>query len=82
MEKDEPVYYGDILNKFKKFGNYPRLFLKENISFKFKHGKLGLRHVGRGESGRVIAIMAGSGAGKSTLLHVLNGSTDHRKGRS
>lgn len=75
-EKDEPVYYGDILNKFKKFGEYPRLsFEGRNISFRFKNGKLGLRNVNLSEeSGNLIALMGGSGAGKSTLLHVLNGS--------
>lgn len=75
-EKDEPVYYGDILNKFKKFGKYPRLsFEGKNLSFRFKNGKLGLREVNLSEeSGNLIALMGGSGAGKSTLLHVLNGS--------
>jgi ABC transport system ATP-binding/permease protein len=75
-EKDEPVYYGDILNTFKKFGNYPRLtFEGRNISFKFKSGRIGLRGVNLSEeSGNLIALMGGSGAGKSTLLHVLNGS--------
>lgn len=75
-DKDEPVYYGDILNKFKKFGQYPRLsFEGKNLSFKFKNGKLGLREVNLSEeSGNLIALMGGSGAGKSTLLHVLNGS--------
>ncbi|HMG90434.1 MAG TPA: ATP-binding cassette domain-containing protein [Chryseolinea sp.] len=75
-EKDEPVYYGDILNKFKRFGNFPRLsFEGRDISFKFKNGKLGLRDVSLSEeSGNLIALMGGSGAGKSTLLHVLNGS--------
>jgi ABC transport system ATP-binding/permease protein len=75
-EKDEPVYYGDILNRFKKFGQFPRLsFEGKNISFKFKNGRLGLRNVSLSEeSGNLIALMGGSGAGKSTLLHVLNGS--------
>jgi hypothetical protein len=32
-EKDEPVYYWDILNRFKKFGQFPRLsFEGKNIS--------------------------------------------------
>jgi ABC-type multidrug transport system ATPase subunit len=82
-EKDEPVYYGDILNKFKKFGNFPRLsFEGRNISFKFKNGKLGLREVSLSEeSGNLIALMGGSGAGKSTLLHVLNGSDGPSQGQ-
>jgi ABC-type multidrug transport system ATPase subunit/uncharacterized tellurite resistance protein B-like protein len=75
-DKDEPIYYGDILNKFKKFGEFPRLsFEARDISFKFKNGRLGLRDVNLAEeSGNLIALMGASGAGKSTLLHVLNGS--------
>jgi ABC-type multidrug transport system ATPase subunit/uncharacterized tellurite resistance protein B-like protein len=75
-DKDEPIYYGDILNKFKKFGEFPRLsFEARDINFKFKNGRLGLREVSLAEeSGNLIALMGASGAGKSTLLHVLNGS--------
>jgi ABC transport system ATP-binding/permease protein len=75
-DKDEPVYYGDLLNRFKKFGDFPRLsFEGKGISFKFKNGRLGLRDVHLAEeSGNLIALMGASGAGKSTLLHVLNGS--------
>ncbi len=82
-EKDEPVYYGDILNRFKKFGEFPRLsFEGKNISFKFKNGRLGLRIVNLAEeSGNLIALMGGSGAGKSTLLHVLNGSEKPSEGQ-
>ena len=82
-EKDEPVYYGDILNRFKKFGQFPRLsFEGKNISFKFRNGRLGLRSVSLSEeSGNLIALMGGSGAGKSTLLHVLNGSEKPSEGQ-
>lgn len=75
-EKDEPVYYGQILNQFKSFNAHARTsFEAKNISFKFKNGRLGLRSVHLSEeSGNLIALMGGSGAGKSTLLHVLNGS--------
>jgi ABC transport system ATP-binding/permease protein len=81
-EKDNPVYYGDVLNKFKKFGKYPRLtFEGRNISFKFKSGRIGLRAINLSEeSGNLIALMGGSGAGKSTLLHVLNGSENPSEG--
>jgi ABC-type multidrug transport system ATPase subunit/uncharacterized tellurite resistance protein B-like protein len=74
-DKDDPVYYGDILGKFKTFGDHSRTsFEAKNISFKFKNGKLGLRQVNLAEeSGNLIALMGASGAGKSTLLHVLNG---------
>ncbi|MEO5977620.1 MAG: ATP-binding cassette domain-containing protein [Chryseolinea sp.] len=82
-DKDEPLYYGDILNRFKKFGQFPRLsFEGKNLSFKFKNGKLGLRGVSLSEeSGNLIALMGGSGAGKSTLLHVLNGSDGPSEGQ-
>jgi ABC-type multidrug transport system ATPase subunit/uncharacterized tellurite resistance protein B-like protein len=75
-EKDEPVYYGQILNQFKNFSNQSRTsFEAKDISFKFKSGRLGLRNVNLSEeSGNLIALMGASGAGKSTLLHVLNGS--------
>lgn len=82
-EKDEPVYYGDILNKFKKFGQYPRLTLEgRGLSYSFRNGKLGLRDVSLWEeSGNLVALMGGSGAGKSTLLHVLNGSDSPSQGQ-
>jgi ABC transport system ATP-binding/permease protein len=75
-DKDEPVYYGDILGKFKTFGDHSRTsFEAKSISYKFKNGKLGLREVTLAEeSGNLVALMGASGAGKSTLLHVLNGS--------
>lgn len=75
-EKDEPVYYGQILNQFKRFGDHSRTsFEAKDISYQFRNGKLGLRNVNLlEESGNLIALMGASGAGKSTLLHVLNGS--------
>jgi ABC-type multidrug transport system ATPase subunit/uncharacterized tellurite resistance protein B-like protein len=82
-DKDEPVYYGDLLNRFKKFGDFPRLsFEGKGINFKFKNGRLGLRDVHLAEeSGSLIALMGASGAGKSTLLHVLNGSEKPSQGQ-
>lgn len=82
-EKDEPVYYGDVLARFKKFGRFPRLsFEGKGLSFRFRNGKLGLREVSLNEeSGNLIALMGGSGAGKSTLLHVLNGSEAPSEGQ-
>lgn len=75
-DKDDPVYYGDILQRLKKFGQFSRLsFEAKGVSFKFKNGRLGLRDVSLAEeSGNLVALMGASGAGKSTLLHVLNGS--------
>jgi ABC transport system ATP-binding/permease protein len=82
-DKDEPVYYGELLNQFKKFGDFPKLsFEGKDISFKFKNGKLGLRNVNLAEeSGNLIALMGASGAGKSTLLHVLNSSEKPSQGQ-
>jgi len=75
-EKDDPLYYGEIQNEFKKAGEYSRTtFEAAKITYQFRNGKLGLRNVSLSEeSGNLIALMGASGAGKSTLLHVLNGS--------
>lgn len=82
-EKDEPVYYGDILQKLKLFGDFSRLtFEAHEISYAFRNGKLGLRNVSLAEeSGNLVALMGASGAGKSTLLHVLNGTEKPTSGR-
>lgn len=75
-EKDDPVYYGQVVNAFNKVSDAsPITFEARDISYRFKSGKLGLRNVSLSEeSGNLIALMGASGAGKSTLLHVLNGS--------
>lgn len=75
-EKDNPLYYGEVQNAFKKVSDFsPTTFEARNISYQFRNGKLGLRNVHLFEgSGNLIALMGASGAGKSTLLHVLNGS--------
>ena len=72
----DPIYYGDVLAKFKKMGDGTRTsFEAKKISYLFKNGKLGLREVNVfEESGKLVALMGASGAGKSTLLHVLNGT--------
>jgi ABC transport system ATP-binding/permease protein len=82
-DKDEPVYYGQILNQFVKFGDHARTsFEAGNLVFKFKSGRIGLRDVSLAEeSGNLVALMGGSGAGKSTLLHVLNGSEKPASGQ-
>ncbi|MFN3840867.1 MAG: ATP-binding cassette domain-containing protein, partial [Cyclobacteriaceae bacterium] len=82
-EKDDPVYYGEILNAFKKFSDGSRIsFEAKNISFKFKNGKLGLRQINLAEqSGNLVALMGASGAGKSTLLYVLNGTETPSEGQ-
>lgn len=75
-EGSNPVYFGEILNQFKKQKSESRTtFEAKNISYQFKNGKLGLRQINiLEESGNLIALMGASGAGKSTLLQVLNGS--------
>ena len=75
-EGADPVYFGEILGKFKKKTTEARTtFEAKNISFHFKNGKIGLRNISLSEeSGNLIALMGASGSGKSTLLQVLNGS--------
>jgi ABC-type multidrug transport system ATPase subunit/uncharacterized tellurite resistance protein B-like protein len=81
-EKDEPLYYGQVQNEFKKPGHYSRItFEARDISYQFGNGKLGLRSVSLSEeSGNLVALMGASGAGKSTLLYVLNGSEPPSRG--
>ncbi len=77
-DKAQAIYYGDVISQFiKSDDNKTISFEANNISYRFKGGKLGLRDINLAEeSGRLIGLMGASGAGKSTLLHVLNG-TDH-----
>jgi len=72
-DKDDPVYYGDVLSKFKKFEEGSRItFEAKGIDFKFKNGKLGLRNINISEeSGNLIALMGASGSGKSTLMNII-----------
>ena len=82
-EKDDPVYYGEVQNEFKKVSDFnPTTFEAREISYQFRNGKLGLRNINLfEESGNLIALMGASGAGKSTLLHVLNGSEKPSAGK-
>jgi len=74
--KVKPVYYSDILSAFMSDTSKAKVsFVVQNLEYKFKGGKLGLRDINFSEeSGKLIGIMGGSGAGKSTLLNVLNGN--------
>jgi ABC-type multidrug transport system ATPase subunit len=80
--KVQPIYYSDIISAFLSSKTGSRItFNANNIEYKFKTGKLGLRGVNiHEESGRLIGIMGGSGAGKSTLLNVLNSNEAPTKG--
>src|SRR5690606_12030661 len=80
---DERIYSGQVQNIFKKAERKKRITFEErDISYKFRHGKLGLRSIHLAEeSGNLIALMGASGAGKSTLLHVLNGSEKPSSGQ-
>lgn len=82
-EAADAVYYGEIINHFKKENLGTRTsFEAKGISYQFKNGKLGLRDVViTEESGNLVALMGASGAGKSTLLHVLNGTEKPSKGQ-
>jgi ABC transport system ATP-binding/permease protein len=72
--KVKPVYYSDILSTFMSDTSKAKVsFVVQNLEYRFKGGKLGLRDINFSEeSGKLIGIMGGSGAGKSTLLNVLN----------
>lgn len=82
-DKDEPLYYGQVQNVFKKADEKKRItFEARDISYRFRNGKLGLRNIHLAEeSGNLIALMGASGSGKSTLLHVLNGSEKPAEGQ-
>ncbi len=73
--KAKPIYYSDVLARFKADENYTRLSYEvRNISYQFKTGNLGLRDISFAEEqGKLIGIMGASGAGKTTLLNVLSG---------
>lgn len=74
-DKMNPVYYSDVVSHFMQSGDEAKITFEANdIHFKFKNGKIGLREINiKEESGKLIGLMGASGAGKSTLLNVLNG---------
>src|SRR5690606_32843359 len=67
-DKDEPVYYGDVLSRFKRLDKGERISFQANdIHFRFKNGGIGLQEVNLAEeSGNLVALMGASGSGKST----------------
>jgi ABC transport system ATP-binding/permease protein len=72
----KPIYFGDVISFFNEQRDGSKIIFEVNdIEYRFKGGKMGLRKMSfTEESGRLIGIMGASGAGKSTLLNVLNGS--------
>ncbi len=81
--KFRAIYYSDIQNHFKTDETEsPITFEAENISFKFKNGKIGLRNISiKEKNGSLVGVMGASGSGKSTLFNVLNGSDKPSSGR-
>lgn len=77
-----PIYHSEIVNNFRDLAENNQLtFVARDVSYRFKNGNIGLRHINiEEESGRLIALMGGSGAGKSTLLNVLNGNEKPSEG--
>jgi len=74
--KVNPIYYSDIISKFLSDKTESQIvFNVDDITYKFKGGKLGLNPLTFSEkSGKLIGIMGASGSGKSTLLNLLNGN--------
>ena len=82
LPKAKPIYYSDVLARFKADENYtPLSYEVNNISYRFKTGNLGLRSISFAEEqGKLIGIMGASGAGKTTLLNVLSGIENPTEG--
>lgn len=73
--KINPIYYSDVVGHFLSELTESRIsFVAENVWYKFKNGKIGLRDINIAEeSGRLLGFMGASGAGKTTLMNVLSG---------
>lgn len=82
MPTGAPMYYTDIVAKFMDEGLVQKIsFEVKNLSYRFRNGALGLRHVNLAEEqGKLIGIMGASGAGKTTLLNVLCGNEKPSEG--
>lgn len=74
--KVTPIYYSDIISTFLSDKSESKIvFAVDNITYRFKGGKVGLHPLNFSEdSGKLIGIMGASGSGKSTLLNILNGN--------
>lgn len=74
--KVAPIYYSDIISSYLSDRSQNKIvFAADNITYRFKGGKIGLHPLTfTEESGSLIGIMGASGSGKSTLLNILNGA--------
>ncbi len=72
----------DVEAKFTPDRHFDKISYEVNdMSFRFKNGALGLRHINMAErEGSLIGIMGASGAGKTTLLNVLCGNESPSEG--
>ncbi len=82
-DKVEPIYYSDIIGKFRVGESESRItFTADHIFYHFKSGRAGLQNINIAEQGgKLIGLMGASGSGKSTLLSVLNGSEKPSSGK-
>jgi len=81
--KATPLYYSDIVRKFRREELEASRVVYEvrDIEYKFRSGDTGINKMSfEEESGRLVGIMGSSGAGKSTLLNVLNGNNSPDSG--
>lgn len=82
-DKIEPIYYSDIVGKFRVGESESRItFTADHIFYHFKSGRAGLQNINIAEQGgKLIGLMGASGSGKSTLLSVLNGTEKPSSGK-
>lgn len=78
----KPIYYSDILGRFFYREDVSGIkFVAENIEFRYRKGKNGIKPFNLSEeSGTLVGIMGGSGVGKSTLLNILSGKVKPHNG--
>ncbi len=79
----KPLYFSDIVGTFTSENIIaPISFNVENVSYKFKKKKIGVRPMSfTSESGKLVGIMGSSGAGKSTLTNILSGIYKPNEGK-
>lgn len=74
--KRHPIYFSDIVKAFQEKSEKTKLLFEvNNLTYKFKSGKIALHKTNFTETdGKLVGIMGASGSGKSTLLNILNGN--------